>query len=223
MDHHASFSTNEQAMVDQEPELLSAADLVVVSSDALQTHAQQANQNVLLVRNACDYDHFARVSVRTASGSDRPKRPLIGYYGAIADWFDSELVADLAERRPDWDFILVGSTFSADTKRLAKLSNVSLLGEKHYAEIPDWVVKFDVVIIPFKRTPLTESTNPVKAYEILAAGKPIVSVPIPEMRALSRFVRLAADAKEFEQEISAALAENEPATTSPFENRASRS
>ena len=210
MDHHASFSTNDQAMLDHEPELLSSADLVVVSSDALQTQAQQANQNVLLVRNACDYGHFARVSVSTRSGSYRPKRPLIGYYGAIADWFDSELVADLAERRPDWDFILVGSTFSADIRRLAKLTNVSLLGEKHYAEIPDWVSKFDVVIIPFKRTPLTESTNPVKAYEILAAGKPIVSVPIPEMRALSRFVRLASDAKEFEQEVSAALAENEP-------------
>ncbi|PYS67058.1 MAG: glycosyl transferase family 1, partial [Acidobacteria bacterium] len=81
---------------------------------------------------------------------------------------------------------------------------------KHYAEIPDWVRSFDVVIIPFKRTPLTESTNPVKAYEILAAGKPIVSVPIPEMRALSRFARLASDAKEFEHEVSAALAENEP-------------
>jgi GT2 family glycosyltransferase len=225
MDHHASFSTNDQAMLDHEPALISSADLVVVSSDALETPAQQANQNVLLIRNACDYDHFARV--RTASGSDRAmrdakfeqfipadqkqnSRPVIGYYGAIADWFDSELVADLAERRRDWDFVLVGSTFSADIKRLSKLPNVSLPGEKHYAEIPDWVGKFDVVIIPFKRTPLTESTNPVKAYEILAAGKPIVSVPIPEMRALSRFVRLASDAKEFEQEISAALAENEP-------------
>ncbi len=233
MDHYAGFSNSDQAMLDYEPELLSSADLVVVSSDALQTQAQQANQNVLLVRNACDYDHFAHVSVRTGSGSDRSQsapggqkqnsRPVIGYYGAIADWFDSELVAELAERRPDWDFVLVGSTFSADIKRLAKLPNVSLPGEKHYAEIPDWVRKFDVIIIPFKRTPLTESTNPVKAYEILAAGKPIVSVPIPEMRALSRFVRLASDAKEFEQEVSAALAENEPAATSPFENRASRS
>ena len=218
MDHHASFSTNNQAMLDQEPELLSSADLVVVSSEALQTQAQPANENVLLVRNACDYDHFARV--RTGSASDRARsapggqkqniRPVIGYYGAIADWFDSELVADLARRRPDWDFVLVGSTFSADIKRLAKLPNVSLPGEKHYAEIPDWVGKFEVVIIPFKRTPLTESTNPVKAYEILAAGKPIVSVPIPEMRALSRFVRLASNTKEFEQEVSAALAENEP-------------
>src|SRR5207244_12105778 len=119
------------------------------------------------------------------------------------------------ERRPDWDFVLVGSTFSADIKRLAKLPNVSLPGEKHYAEIPDWVRKFDVIIIPFKRTPLTESTNPVKAYEILAAGKPIVSVPVPDMLALSRFVRLASDAKEFEQEVSAALAENEPKLVTP--------
>src|SRR5213594_3760991 len=99
MDHHASFSTNDRAMLDQEPELLASADLVVVSSDALQTHAQQANQNVLLVRNACDYDHFARVSISTGSGSDRPKRPVIGYYGAIADWFDSELVADQTSRQ----------------------------------------------------------------------------------------------------------------------------
>src|SRR2546422_10832227 len=124
MDHHASFSTNDQAMLDHEPELLSSADLVVVSPDALQTQAQQANQNVLLVRNACDYNHFARVSVstasgsdrptvRTASGSDRPKRPVIGYYGAIADWFDSDLVADLARRSPKWYFILVGCTFDA--------------------------------------------------------------------------------------------------------------
>src|SRR5437763_3041915 len=210
MDHHASFSTNEQAMVDQEPELLSAADLVVVSSDALQTHAQQANQNVLLVRNACDYDHFARVSVRTASGSDRPKRPLIGYYGAIADWFDSDLVADLAERRPDWDFILVGSTFSADLSRLSQLSNVTLPGEKPYAEIPDWLAKFDVAILPFKRMPLTEATNPVKAYEIFAAGKPIVSVPLPEMLLLAPLARLASTTAEFEREIETELSWPDP-------------
>jgi GT2 family glycosyltransferase/glycosyltransferase involved in cell wall biosynthesis len=223
MDHHASFSTNDRAMLDQEPELLSSADLVVVSSDGLQAHAQQANRNVLLIRNACDYDHFASASLSTASVSNRIKkdrgaadttvntgRPTVGYYGAIADWFDSDLVADLAERRTDWDFVLVGSTFSADTKRLSKLENVSLPGEKHYGEVPAWLRKFDVVIIPFKRTPLTESTNPVKAYEILAAGKPVVSVPIPEMRALSQFVRLASNAKEFETQISLALTGDEP-------------
>jgi GT2 family glycosyltransferase len=204
MDHHASFSTNRQAMLDHEPDLLSSADLVLASSEGLQTHVQEGNKHVLLLRNACDYDHF------TKARYTRNPRPVIGYYGAIADWFDSDLVADLAERRPDWEFVLVGSTFSADVRRLAKLSNVFLTGEKPYSEIPEWLGKFDVVIIPFKRTPLTEATNPVKAYEILAAGKPLVSVPIPEMQTLSGLVRLASSAKEFEKEISAALTDNDP-------------
>ena len=204
MDYHAGFSTNEKLMIEQENDLLSSADLVVVSSDFLEEQARKHNAKVLMVRNACEYEHFVK-----AGGADN-ERPVIGYYGAIADWFDADLVADLAERRPDWDFLLVGSTFSADLSRLSKLANVSLPGEKPYAEIPDWLARFDVALIPFQRTPLTEATNPVKAYEILASGKPIVSVPIPEVAALRPLVRLATTAEEFEKEIAAALKENDP-------------
>lgn len=203
MDHHASFSTNNQIMVSKELDLLTSSDLVVVSSAFLQAQARQHNSNVLLVRNACDYEHFA------GAGKKKGEQPLIGYYGAIADWFDSDLVADLAERRSDWNFVLVGSTFSADISRLSKLPNVSLPGEKHYSEIPDWLSRFDVVVIPFKRTALTEATNPVKAYEILASGKPLISVPIPEMTALEPLIRLASSAEEFEHEIIAALSEDD--------------
>jgi len=78
-------------------------------------------------------------------------------------------------------------------------------GEKHYSVIPDWLGRFDVAILPFKRTALTEATNPVKAYEILASGKPLVSVPIPEMASLVPLVRLASTVDEFEKEIADAL------------------
>jgi polysaccharide pyruvyl transferase CsaB len=199
MDHHAGFSTNRPTMIDQERGLLASADLVVVSSSFLKQEAERHNSTALLVRNGCEYEHFAKASARTG------ERPVIGYYGAIADWFDSDLVADLAERRPDWDFVLVGSTFSADTSRLSKLPNVSLPGEKHYSTIPDWLGTFDAAILPFKRIPLTEATNPVKAYEILASGKPLISVPIPEMASLAPLVRLASTVEEFEREILAAL------------------
>ncbi|MEP6912232.1 MAG: glycosyltransferase [bacterium] len=209
MDHHAGFSNNKQIMLEQERSLLDSADLVVVSSSFLEELARRRNPNVLMVRNACDYDHFA------IAGQQKNNRPQIGYYGAIADWFDSDLVADLAARRPDWDFTLVGSTFSADVNRISKLPNVSLPGEKPYTEIPKWLGKFDVAIIPFKRTPLTEATNPVKVYEMLAAGKPIVSVPIPEVESLAPLVRLASTAEEFEQEISSALSEDDPSLTKP--------
>jgi glycosyltransferase involved in cell wall biosynthesis len=139
----------------------------------------------------------------------RRGRPVIGYYGAIAEWFDSDLVADLAESRPDWDFILVGSAIFGDIRRLATLPNVTLPGEKPYAEIPGWLSKFDVAILPFKRTPLTEAANPVKAYEILASGKPLVSVPLPEVIPLAPLVRLASDVAQFEGEIEAALSESD--------------
>lgn len=205
MDLHAGFSTVRQAMVAQEDEMLAQADVVVASSTLLEQRALTKRDAVVLLRNACDFDHFAR----TPSANNA--RPVIGYYGAIADWFDCALVAELAGRRGDWDFILVGSTHGAGISRLANLPNVSLPGEEPYQSLPEWLGRFDVAIIPFKRTRLTEATNPVKVYEILAGGKPIVSVPIPEVAALAPLVRLASSADEFEREITAALA-HDPGT-----------
>jgi polysaccharide pyruvyl transferase CsaB len=205
MDDHAGFTTNRPDMAEDERELFAAADLVVASSSLLEARAREANANVLLLPNACEPGHFEM------GPCARQPRPVVGYYGAIANWFDSDLVADVAERRPDWDFLLVGSTYTADTSRLSKMPNVSLPGEKPYAEIPSWLARMDVAILPFKRNPLTEATSPVKAFEILAAGRPIVSVPIPEVTPMAPLVRLANRAEEFEREIAAALAEDDPA------------
>ena len=201
MDDHAGFSTFTGATAGEEERLFAGADLVVVSSPILEERARRHTERVRLVRNGCDYEHFA-----PAGDGRRPgPRPVVGFYGAIADWFDADLVAELAERRPDWDFVMVGSTDMGDVRRLASLPNVRLPGEQPYADIPRWLATFDVTLLPFKRTPLTEATNPVKAYEILASGKPLVSVPLPEMRALNGLVRLAATAEEFERAIVAAL------------------
>ncbi len=202
MDHHAGFSTNDRSVLERERAVFSGADAVVVSSLYLEKEARALNKNVTLVPNACEYEHFEGVETRGVGN-----RPRIGYYGAIADWFDSNLVADLAKRRPDWDFLLVGSTYGADLSRLSKLPNVQLMGEVDYADLPAWISRMDVCLIPFKRTPLTEATNPVKAYEILAAGKPLISVPLPEVAVLGDLVRLASDAPGFEKEIEAALSE----------------
>lgn len=202
MDYHAGFSTNSDEMLIQENALFSKSDLVVVSSTFLELEARRHRDDVLVVRNACDYVYFSEAP------PSRNERPVVGYYGAIADWFDSDLVADLAVRHPEWDFVLVGSTYKANTSRLLELDNLVLTGEKPYSEIRDWLGRFDVTILPFKRTALTEATNPVKAYEILASGRPLVSVPLPEMQALAPFVRLAATVQEFEREIDAALKEN---------------
>ncbi|MEA2489402.1 MAG: hypothetical protein QOH21_1194 [Acidobacteriota bacterium] len=202
MDFHAGFTTVRRSMVADEGALLAEADVVVASSAGLEARARTKRADVLVVRNGCDYVHFAKTQ------RAHNARPVIGYYGAIADWFDAALVADLAARRTDWDFVLVGSTYSGDIARLARMPNVTLTGEEPYESLPDWLGGFDVAIIPFRRTPLTEATNPVKVYEMLAGGKPVVSVPIPEVAMLAPMVRLASTVDDFEREIVAALAED---------------
>jgi glycosyltransferase involved in cell wall biosynthesis len=192
MDYHAGFSTNRPTMLEEERHLVACADCVIVSSPFLEREVGGRAKNMLLVRNGCDYDHFARVGTHSVEDV-----PTIGYYGAIADWFDTDLVLELARKRPDWRFLLVGSTFSADLGKLKMYGNISLVGEQPYAELPHWIEKMDVLILPFKRSALTEATNPVKAYEILAAGKPLVSVPIEEMVGLHGLVELASNADEF--------------------------
>ena len=94
--------------------------------------------------------------------------------------------------------------------RLQKLPNVALLGEKPYADLPQLTAAWDCFLIPFQRIPLTEATNPVKAYEMLAAGKPIVAVDLPELRSMAHegLLTIANDAKGFSIAVERALAED---------------
>ncbi len=163
-------------------------------------------KKVLLLRNAADFELFASASVRPSHS-----RPRIGYFGAVSEWFDLDLVAQLARRRPEWDFEILGSTFGSGAERLGA-SNVRFRGEVPYPELPAALALFDVSIIPFRLGPLTEATNPVKVYEMLSSGKPVVATPIPELVRLAAdgLVRVASDAAEFEAQIAAALEEDDP-------------
>jgi glycosyltransferase involved in cell wall biosynthesis len=201
-----SFTTRQRGA---EARLIATADLVIASSDRLYEFVQSRAKQALLVRNGCDYEHFVSPFHQLL-----PRRtgPIIGYYGAIADWFDSMLVADLASARPEWKFELIGSTLGGDVRRLDELANVRLLGECPYPDLPRMIRQWDVYMIPFKRIPLTEATNPVKVYEMLATGKPVVAVPLPELETMASLglVRLASDSDGFAAAIAAALAENSP-------------
>jgi len=208
MDDHSGFSTNGEAMLAAENHLLRSADLVVASSQTLFDKVAPLARQALMIRNAVDYPHFAAVpeTHRASSAS-----LTVGYYGAIADWFDSDLMAALAKSRPNWRLVLIGSTFSADIGPLEACQNIVLTGEKPYAELPLLIADWDCCVIPFKRLPLTEATNPVKVYEMLAAGKPVVAVSLPELRpiAAAGHIALADTSTAFAREIEQAVAEND--------------
>ena len=207
MDHHSGFRTNQRPVEPAERELVAAADLLVTSSRLLHEELGRSGRRVALLPNGVDVDYFESVRPRPRP---RRERPVLGYFGAIADWFDADLVADLAERRPDWDFVLIGPTSLADLTRLARLPNVRFPGFVAYGELAAWLDGIDVFLLPFRRTPLTEATNPVKAYEILAAGRPLVSVDLPELAPCRGLVRFGNDAADFEHEVLKALDEDDP-------------
>jgi glycosyltransferase involved in cell wall biosynthesis len=211
MDDHAGFLHNGSETLQTERLLVASADLVVASSSRLLEHVRRNARSAILLRNACDYEHFCK------AGSDvlrRSETPRIGYYGAIADWFDSQLVAELARLRPDWRFELIGSTLAGDVRPFHDSPNVRLLGERPYAALPGLIAGWDAFIIPFKRLPLTEATNPVKVYEMLATGKPVVAVSLPELIPIARegLIRLADTTAEFETALGAELGVENSAT-----------
>ncbi|WP_127590124.1 glycosyltransferase [Paenibacillus lautus] len=210
MDHHGGFSTNDKSMLLLEEQLLREAELVVTTSQHLYDWAAKYNPATVLIRNAVNSDYFSKPPDEVLPELESIHQPIIGYYGAISDWFDIQLVESLARSRPEWTFVLIGHTFGCDTSGIEELSNVLLLGEKPYRELPAYLHRFQVALIPFKKNELTQATNPVKLYEYLAAGKPVISTELPEVRTVAgNIVTIANTEVQFEEAIEAALLESE--------------
>lgn len=202
LDHHAGFFAEGMAdLVATERDLIRSASVVVASSKVLADEIERIRP-CILIRNGCDFERFSG-TIKTTSSS----RPVIGYVGAIAEWFDMPLLVAVARMAPQWDFVLVGSAVGSDSGPARKVENIHLRGEVPYLDVPAIVASFDVCLIPFKVSPLTLATNPVKVYEYLAAGRPVVATPLPELMPLRELdVLTATTPDEFVRAIENALA-----------------
>ncbi len=208
MDDHSGFDGNSKDALNDEEYLLKNSDLIIVTSKLLEDKAKKENKNVILVRNGTDFSHFNNPCPNGELDYLKGK-PIIGYYGAIAEWFDIKLFEYCARQKPDWNFVLIGAINGCDTSRVKDLSNVYFLGEKQYKDLPGYLYYFDVCTIPFKIIPLTLATNPVKFYEYISCGKPMVSVRLPELEQYSEYCYLADDKEDFLNKLEVALSEND--------------
>jgi glycosyltransferase involved in cell wall biosynthesis len=212
LDAHEAFATNRaKSLVESEKRLAASADLVLATSEPLRARLDASGARSYLLPNASDFRFFAFDSefegppVRSRS----PKGPVVvGYVGAVGEWFDAELFNRLVAFSPDWRFEVVGG---ADGGRAGILPapNLILHGERPYAELKPFLSRVDVEIVPFKLTALTHATDPVKVYEAAAAGLPVVATPMEALRGMARLgiVRFASTPEDFRREIASALAE----------------
>jgi glycosyltransferase involved in cell wall biosynthesis len=117
---------------------------------------------------------------------------------------DVDLIAELARRRRDWTFVLVGPV-RTELGDLARLPNVRIIGERAYADLPRYLKRFDVCLNPYKNDGVARGASPLKLYEYLASGKPVVSTDMPEARLFPEVVDIARTPDEFIIKIDRAI------------------
>lgn len=211
MDNYPAFWSavpRRQRLVEAlERRMLARADLVVASSGGL-VHRCASARDVRLVPNACEAELFAQ-----ALGSPRPevldgmRRPLMGYVGTVSHWVDLALVTEIAAAHPEADLVMVGPVENVDIRPYTQASNLHFIGAVPYRDVPAYVKAFDVCLIPFVGSDLTADVDPVKAYEYLALGKPVVAVGLPELARYGELLYLAAEREQALQKVSLALEE----------------
>lgn len=184
------------------------ADLVFVAPPALLESKRCQNPTVIFAPHGVDTVHFARARdplTPLPLALPRLRKPVIGYIGSLHAWIDLELIAWLAGRRPEWDFLLVGHAHVA-MDVLDGLDNVHRVGAQPYEDLPCWAKSFDVGIIPYRDNRQVANANPLKLREYLAAGLPVVSTRNPEIESFSHLVHIADDRDGFLAGLDAAVA-----------------
>ena len=207
MDEWNNFPGISPQLLDIEKQLVGQCDLIAVTSKQLHDKWRTYQRPMILARNATDYDFYHK-RCKPNNLLEGIKHPVVGFYGAVADWFDVDLMAEAAQQRPDYTFVLVGGVFDVDVSRLRLMPNIKMLGQQPYETMPQYLYHFDVCIIPFKINEITNAIDPVKLYEYLSGGKPVVSVMLSELEQYRDYLYLAQGAVDFVAKIDLALSEN---------------
>ena len=184
-----------------EKQLLQLTDSVIVTHPNLLQSKTVRDRRPALVPNGADIAHFARaggMGTKPAAAVAALPRPVVGFHGWIQYWIDFDLIAYAARSHPEWSFALIGPIEPlARVDKVRGLANVHFLGKQPYQQMPEFLAGFDVCINPFVLGDLADAVSPIKLYEYLASGKPVVSVDMPAAREFSDLILLVRTPEQF--------------------------
>ena len=184
------------------------ADVIFATAKKMYDYHIKKHDNVHMCPNGADYEYFSKAQKLFApKPKDLPKndRPIIGYFGAIASWIDWELIRYISTQNKHFNFVIIGPLYDK-FRDPVRANNIYYLGRKDYSELPKYLQWFDVCMIPFKVTPMIEGCNPIKMYEYLSAGKPVITTNMPETSQFKE-IYIGRTKEEFNQKIHQVLLE----------------
>ncbi|MCL2384004.1 MAG: glycosyltransferase [Oscillospiraceae bacterium] len=164
---------------------------VVVTADEIEKDilTKRGKEKLVFSCNGVDYEHFQNIDREYKFGEKfeailKQEKPIVGYYGALASWFDYEMVRFLALQRPEYNVVLIGIKYDDtwDKQKLDEVPNIHFLGPRDYSVLKNYADKFTVCTIPFVINEITEATSPLKLFEYMALSKPIVTSNMKECR-----------------------------------------
>lgn len=184
MDELSAFRFAPTELLDLERELLDAADIVFTGGYSLYEAKKKRHGNVHPFPSSVDRNHFGAARSGIADPADQAAiaHPRLGFYGVIDERIDLELLDKVAELRPDWQLVMVGPVVKISEDDLPRRPNIHYLGGKSYDELPTYLGNWDVAMMPFAINEATRFISPTKTPEYLAAGKPVVSTPIKDVK-----------------------------------------
>jgi len=216
VDEHSEYTgfINKNAVIQMERELMAKCDIIFVTAEGLYDSKKDYAETIYFLPNAADVEHFMKAQdpgIPVPEEVASIPRPIVGFVGVIQDWIDLDLVKKAALTHQEWSFVMVGPVAAGiDISALQALPNVYFLGRKEVRVLPNYIKAFDVCINPFKLNALTDKVSPLKFYEYLASGKPIVSVNMPGVHTFADIVEISNNTEEFIKGIERALHEETP-------------
>jgi len=186
MDEPSAFKSAPTGAKRREAELLKLADVVFTRGHGLYEAKRRFHHNVHPFPDGVDLEHFrqARRGIAEPVDQARIRRPRLGFSGVIDERLDWELLAAIAEARPDWQIVMIGPVVEIDPAELPRRHNIHYLGDRSYKDLPAYFSGWDVAVAPFARNESTRLIAPAETSEYLAAGVPTVSTSIHDVELL---------------------------------------
>lgn len=183
MDELSLFRGASQELLTLENNLFRRADLVFTGGMSLYEAKRNRHHSVHAFPSSIDFNHFSKARGVKSDPDDQAciPYPRLGFFGVIDERMDTDLVAQVADLRPDWQLVMIGPVVKIDPASLPQRPNIHWLGGKSYHELPNYLSGWNIGFMPFALNEATKFISPTKTPEFLAAGVPVVSTPIMDV------------------------------------------